>query len=87
MIFLFVRGIVLWAVLPLAAVVWLFVAPYRALSQRPYLGPMRFASWLDLNASTAIARIILRSLGREFRFTPWSQIDQVEHRTRIWDLW
>lgn len=87
MLFLCVRGIVLSLVLPLAILIWLFVAPDRALSRRPYLGPMRLASWLDLNASTAIARIVLRSLGRKFPFTPWSQIDRVEHRTQIWDLW
>jgi len=85
--FLSLRGIVLWALFPLGFLAWFLVAPYRAFSRRQYVGPIRLVSSLDLNASAAIARIVLRPLGRSFPFAPWSQIERIEHRAKIVDLW
>jgi hypothetical protein len=87
LIFFCIRGLALWALFPMGFVAWLLIAPYRVFSRRRYLGPITVTSWLDLNASAAIARVVLRSLGREFPFTPWSQIEQITHRAKFRDVW
>jgi hypothetical protein len=87
LVFLCIRGLLLWVLIPAGFLIWLFVAPYRAWLRRPFLGPMRFATWLDLNVGAAIARVVLRPLGREFPYTSWSDIGGIEHTTKLRDLW
>ncbi len=75
---LVLRGILLWVVVPLAALAWLVSFNWlRGVSAGQFLG------WIDLNLIAFLSRSILRPLFRAP--PPWipvSQMSRVTHRLR-----
>jgi hypothetical protein len=86
-VFFCVRGILLWLVIPAAICLWLAALPARALSRHPYLQLRKVLGWADLNVSAAIGQVLLRPVGGNVAFVPWSEIDEVQHRVGWLDPW
>jgi hypothetical protein len=87
LVFLMVRGLLLWLVIPAGVALWLLLVPARVLLRKRYLRLGQVIGWLDLNSSALIGQLTLRPIGRSARFTPWSEIERVTHRVRLADPW
>src|SRR5258708_39351616 len=80
---LFVRGVLLWLVIPLATIGWACAYPYFH-HRRVILG--QFLGWIDLNLVAFLERSILRTLFSSP--LPWvraSAMVQVTHRISLLD--
>lgn len=79
---LFVRGLLLWLVVPVGVICWL---PCWALSSgRVTLG--NFLGWLDLNLVAGIERSALRPfVASPLPWTPARDMSRVTHRIRLTD--
>ena len=86
-LFLCVRGILLWIVIPAAFCLWLRALPGRALLGQRYVRLGQMIGWADLNVSAAIGLVLLRPVGGSVAFVPWSQVDAVQHRVGWLDPW
>ena len=83
---LVIRGVLLWIVLPLAAVVWFVSMPIRLITREP-LRLRCFLGWVDLNLIALLERTVLRPLAvNPYSFVSWSDARTVEHRVRLTDL-
>jgi hypothetical protein len=87
LLFLCLRGILLWLVIPIACCVWLVILVARLILSKPYLALGKIVGWADLNLSAVLGQVLLRPLGHRLPFTPWSQVNQVSHRVRLADPW
>jgi hypothetical protein len=84
LIFLCVRGALLWLVVPLGFLTWLIGWP---LWHQRGVGLGKLLGWADLNLAAAIQRSILRPLVRyPLRWTPLVELPSVTHRIRFTDL-
>jgi hypothetical protein len=83
LVLLFLRGILLWLVVPVATISWLVL--WIGLRRRGVsLG--RFLGWVDLNLVAALSRTVLRPLFRNpARWVPVSDMPQVTHRVHPLD--
>jgi len=82
---LLVRGVLLWIVVPFAALLALAVKPGRRLAGRP-VKVGRVIGWADLNLVAALQRSILRPLSPgPMEFVPWSGLSTVTHRVGLTD--
>jgi len=80
---LLVRGVLLWVVVPLAAIAWPFVA-LRLRRRGATFG--RYLGWVDLNLIAGLQRTILRPLVRApSNWVPAREMPQVTHRLRATD--
>jgi hypothetical protein len=86
LLLLWIRGLLLWILLPVATLLWLLRWPYTVLRRRPLkLGAV--LGWADLNLVVILKLSILRSfkLGPA-RFIPWREVAAVDHRPNLLDL-
>jgi hypothetical protein len=73
-----VRGVLLWALVPLATCVWLLIAPWL---RRRGVGLGGFLGWVDLNFVALLARSVLRPLFADPpRWIGFREMAQVTHR-------
>ena len=80
---LLVRGVLLWVVVPVAALAWPIVA-LRLRRRGVTFG--RYLGWVDLNLIACLQRTILRPLVREpADWVPAREMPQVTHRLRAVD--
>lgn len=83
LLLLLVRGVLLWAVIPLAICVWLFA--YLRL-RRAGVGLGQFLGWVDLNLMASLSQIALRPLFRDpVPWVGWREMPGVTHRLRLID--
>ena len=82
-----VRGVLLWPVVPLAFCLWILLLLPRAVFGSSYVSPGKVIAWADLNLTAAIGLLLLRPLGKDVHFTPWSALETIEHRVSIVDAW
>lgn len=77
------RGILLWIVVPLAAVAWLVLGPSTGASLGACVG------WFDLNLMALLQRGILRFALREptASWVPLARMRTTEHRVTILGPW
>ena len=84
LLLLTLRGVLLWAVVPLAICSWPFA----------YLGLRRsgvrfgqFLGWVDLNLAASLSQIILRPVFRDpLPWVAWREMPHVTHRVQFIDL-
>jgi hypothetical protein len=77
-----IRGLLLWAVIPLAVLSWVILLPML----RGRAGLARFLGWVDLNLIAALERSILRPLIRDpANWVPIGELSNVRHRIRLTD--
>ena len=86
-LFLCVRGILLWLVIPIAFCAWLVMLLSRPMSRQPHLALGKVVGWADLNLSAAISQALLRPLGHGIPFAPWADVDKVKHSVDWADPW
>ena len=86
-LFLCIRGILLWVVIPIAFCAWLMMLLLRPMFRKPYLPIGKLVGWAGLNLRAAIAQALLRPLGYRIRFTPWADLHHVKHRVNWADPW
>jgi hypothetical protein len=81
LVILFLRGLLLWVMVPLAALSWLVLGPLTTASLGACVG------WFDLNLVVLLQRIIL-PLTREppLAWFPLSKMRTTEHRLRFLSL-
>lgn len=78
------RGVLLWIVIPLAALAWLPVS-VRLRRRGVKLG--QFLGWIDLNLVAFLERTILRPLFcSPIQWTPTRAMPEVTHRVGALDL-
>jgi hypothetical protein len=83
---LIVRGLLLWIVLPVAALAWLVRLPYAFVRRRP-VSIGQTLGWADLNLIASLERSLLRPLAREHSsFVRWHDAATVSHRPSLFDL-
>ena len=87
LLFLCLRGILLWLVIPIACCVWLVILVARLILHKPYLAVGKIVGWADLNLSAVLGQVLLRHLGHRLPFISWSQVNQVNHRVHLVDPW
>lgn len=76
--FLFLRGLLLWILVPGTTLVWLFVWPYWHFKK---VGCGQLIGWADLNLAAALQRTLFRPLVRDpLAFLRLSAASQVTHR-------
>ncbi len=81
---LLIRGVLLWAVIPLAACAWV---PAALWLRRRGVRFGHFLGWVDLNLIAFLARIVLRPFFRvPPTWVPASAMSQVTHRVNGLDL-
>ncbi len=82
---LFIRGLALWVIWPIALIVWLLRLPYAVVRRRPIsLG--KLAGWLDINFVALLQASALRPLfDTRLPFEPWRRAQEAE-RPRLIDL-
>ena len=81
---LFIRGTLLWVVVPLATCLWPIIW-FRARDRGVTLG--QFLGWVDLNLIVCLQRTVIRPLVRwPADWVPASAMPQVTHRLRATDL-
>lgn len=80
---LFVRGALLWLVVPLAAVAWILLWP---LMRRRNVSIGSLIGWADLNLIAALQRSLCRLDGKEpVPWPPWAELPRVSHRVQFID--
>lgn len=80
---LFLRGILLWIVVPIAACAWVFIA-IRLRRRRFTFG--QYLGWIDVNLIALLQRTICRPLVRALApYVPPGKMDSVTHRLMIAD--
>lgn len=78
LLLLLLRGVLLWAVVPLAVCVWPFT--YMRL-RRVRIGFGQFLGWVDLNLMASLSQIVLRPLFRDpVSWVAWKEMPRVTHR-------
>lgn len=81
---LLARGVLLWLVIPLAALAWLIGLPFwrkREARMEQLIG------WSDLNLIAFLQRGPFRLFIRNpLKWTPASEVSRVEHRVTLFDL-
>ncbi|WP_157373092.1 hypothetical protein [Agromyces sp. Root81] len=79
---LVLRGLLLWAVIPLAALSWIVLGPLTAASLGACVG------WFDLNLIVLLQRFVLRPFVRdlELSWVPLSKMKTTEHRVTLLGL-
>ena len=83
LLLLLVRGVLLWLVVPLAAVTWLLLGPAM---RRREVSIGSFIGWADLNLIAAPQRGLFRPFINEpLSWTPWRELPDVTHRVRSVD--
>ncbi|MFC9560546.1 hypothetical protein [Agromyces sp. NPDC056965] len=80
---LFMRGVLLWAVTPLAALSWIVLGPLTGASLGACVG------WFDVNLMVFLLRFVLRPLARdsELSWVPLAKMKTTEHRFRFLGLY
>ncbi|MBM7470917.1 hypothetical protein JOE66_000551 [Subtercola frigoramans] len=83
---LIVRSLALWLLIPLGFIVWLFVG-YSLDARGATLG--HWLGWLDQNFVVFMIRCVVRPFlhGPPPRYTPWSRIEDVDHRIKLFDAY
>lgn len=71
---LFVRGLMLWLVVPIAVLTW----PFAALASKSRLGLGVYLGWIDLNLIAALQRLLLAR--KPVKWTSFRTIGEVTHR-------
>jgi hypothetical protein len=83
LLLLFLRGILLWAIVPLAMCMWPFTYPSL---RRSGVGIGQFLGWVDLNLMASLSQIVLRPLFRgPVPWVRWPEMPHVTHRLRFID--
>jgi hypothetical protein len=83
LVMLLFRGVLLWLVVPLAALVGVVVKPYRRMMGRP-VKTGQVIGWADLNLVALLERGVLRPLFSDPQpFVPWAEVAQVTHRVNF----
>ena len=83
LLLLLLRGVLLWAVVPLAMCMWPFAYPSL---QRSGVGLGQFLGWVDLNLMACLSQIVLRPLFREpVPWVGWREMPHVTHRLQFID--
>ena len=83
LLLLFVRGVLLWLVVPLSAVAWLVFWP---LMRRRNVRVGSLVGWADLNLIAALQRSLCRFGTKDpLNWTPWVELPLVTHRIRLDD--
>jgi hypothetical protein len=81
---LFIRGVLLWVIVPFATCGWLIVWVGRR-GRLVRLG--QFLGWIDLNLIACIQRTVIRPLVRwPVDWVPASAMRQITHRLRVIDF-
>ncbi len=80
---LVIRGILLWLVVPLAAVSWVVLGPFTKASLGACIG------WFDLNLVAFIQRVLLRPVVRRppASWLPLTKMRRTTHRVALLGLW
>jgi hypothetical protein len=82
---LVVRGLLLWIVLPVAALAWFVRLPY-ALLRRRRVSIGQTLGWADLNLIACLEASLLRPIMRErSSFVRWHDAASVSHRPSLLD--
>jgi hypothetical protein len=81
---LFIRGFLLWLVVPVATIIWV-VGAYWFIRDGAYLG--RFLGWADNNLVVMVQRSILRAFFEQptHPWVPYVNIADVTHRIGFLD--
>lgn len=83
LLLLLMRGILLWAVVPLAICVWPFAYPGL---RRKGIGLGQYLGWVDVNLMASLSQVVLRPLFRSpVPWVAWREMSQVTHRLRLID--
>lgn len=79
LVMLLVRGLLLWIVVPLAAVSWTVLGPITTASLGACIG------WFDLNLFVLLHRVVVRPLSREpaLAWVPLGEMKTTEHRITL----
>ena len=83
LLLLLVRGVLLWLVVPVAAISWLLLWPVM---KRRDVSLGSFIGWADLNLMAALERGLFGPFVKEpLGWTPWREMRDVTHRVRFGD--
>ena len=82
LLLLLVCGVLLWLVVPLAAVTWLLLWPVM---QRSDVSLGSFIGWTDLNLMAALERLSGPFVKEPLNWIPWRESSDVTHRVRFVD--
>ena len=83
LLLLFVRGVLLWLVVPVCVVAWLVLWP---LMRRRNVRVGSLVGWADLNLIAALQRSLCRFGTKDpLNWTPWVELPLVTHRIRLDD--
>ncbi|MFF2271260.1 hypothetical protein ACFVTX_03250 [Agromyces sp. NPDC058136] len=79
LVMLLVRGLLLWVVIPLAAVSWVALGPITTASLGACIG------WFDLNLYVLLQRVVVRPLTQEaaLAWVPLAEMKTTEHRITL----
>lgn len=81
--FLFLRGFLLWILVPGSTLAWLFAWPYWHFKR---VGCAQLIGWADLNLAATLQRTLFRPLVREpLAFVPIRAASEVTHRVLFID--
>jgi hypothetical protein len=85
LLLLFVRGLLLWIVVPIGFIAWAATCPWQ-IKRKVALG--QFFGWIDSNMIIAIERSVLRPFfaAPTHRWVPIKDRDQVKNRIGVLDL-
>jgi len=82
---LVIRGVLLWIVIPVAALAWFVRLPF-ALVRRRRVTIGQMLGWADLNLMASLEASTLRPITRErSAFVPWRDAPTVSHRVSLLD--
>ncbi|HEY2640706.1 MAG TPA: hypothetical protein VGI66_12590 [Streptosporangiaceae bacterium] len=80
LLLLLVRGVLLWAVIPVAMCLWPFAYPGL---RKHGVRFGEFLGWVDLNLMASLSQIVLRPLFRDpLPWVAWREMPHVTHRVR-----
>lgn len=83
LVFLFVRGFLMWLYLPLGVVIWIVGWP---LWNRRQVSCGQLLGWIDLNAAACIQRSVIRPfMVNPVPWTPFSAMASTSHRVSAMD--
>jgi hypothetical protein len=81
--FLFLRGFLLWILVPVTALAWLLIWPYWYSRK---VGCAQLIGWADVNLAAALQRTVFRPLVRSpLAFVAISAAPEVTHRVLFID--